>query len=636
MERNKLVSQLHAAGEAIAHRGPDDSGLWIDPDGHLGLAFRRLAIQDLSNAGHQPMESRCGRYVIAFNGEIYNQLDLRRNLEASNPNCRDWRGHSDTETLVMAISQWGLDATLGLLDGMFSFALWDRSQKSLTLARDPFGEKPLYYAAFGEALAFGSEIKALPPLGVPDGDIDDGALASFLRHRYIPAPRTIWQHVRKLRAGEYITWSWDSGNAPRHYQYWNGEEEAIAAQAKPFKGDRQDAKILLSEMLQDLTRKRLIADTPLGCFLSGGIDSSLVTALAAEASTRKVGSYTIRFDDPQYNEADHAKKVAAHIGTDHHEVHGSAGEAAKLVPELGRIWDEPFADPSQIPTLLLCRKTRKHVTVALSGDGGDEFFYGYSRYASVKAGLRNRKACKATLAQFYPWRKLDGLIGALRGKPSTKARRAYTNMLRNGAESISAFNHHHNSFWRHGLPLNPNYLQDGMRIDDIWPLSPEVVVALPTEISLMVADSLCYLPEDLMVKVDRASMSISLETRTPFLNRDLARLCWSLPQSWNKGRNGRLKSLLRDILYDHVPEELVDRPKQGFDPPIREWLRGDLRDWAIELIDAMPDALRDRLNMSEIGKCFEDHQRGVNLEGELWPILMLSAWGRENLSIFQT
>lgn len=635
MDRNKLATQLQAAGNAINHRGPDDEGLWIGSEGRIGLAFRRLAIQDLSDAGHQPMESRCGRFVIAFNGEIYNHIDLRRKLEAASSDCRNWRGHSDTETLVTAISQWGLDATLEQLDGMFAFALWDKHQKSLTLVRDPFGEKPLYYAAFGNAVAFGSEIKALPALGVPNGDIDNGALASFLRHRYIPAPRTIWQHVRKLRAGEYITWADNVDNAPRHYQYWNSEAEAIAALEKPFTGDRLDAKICLSEMLHDLTGKRLIADTPLGAFLSGGIDSSLVTALAAKASNKQVGSYTIRFDDPRYNEADHAKKVAAHIGTDHHEVLGSAEEAAKLVPELGRIWDEPFADPSQIPTLLLCRKTRQHVTVALSGDGGDEFFYGYSRYATVKSGWINQKVRKSSFARFYPWKKLDAVIGALRGKPSTKARRVYTNMLRNQAESLSVFNHHHNSFWQHGLPLNTGYLREEMRIDDIWPLSAATVAALPTEMSLMVADSLCYLPEDLMVKVDRASMSISLETRTPFLNRDLARLCWSLPQAWNEGRNGHLKSLLRDILYDHVPEELVDRPKQGFDPPIREWLRGDLRDWAVAQIDDMPTALQDRLDMIEIRQCFENHQRGANLEGELWPILLLSAWGQENLSMFQ-
>lgn len=636
MDRNRLVGQLQASGNVIMHRGPDDEGFWTDANGHIGLAFRRLAIQDLSQAGHQPMHSPCGRYVIVFNGEIYNHLDLRRTLETEEPSYRDWRGHSDTETLVAAIAHWGLDKTLSLLDGMFAFALWDMKDQALSLVRDPFGEKPLYYTTFGNAVAFASEIKALPPLGVPNGEIDDGALASYLRHRYIPAPRTIWKHVRKLRAGEYIRWSTNANETPAYHQYWNGEQEACIAYANPFNGSRADAKALISEMLGTLTRKRLIADTPLGCFLSGGIDSSLVTSLAAKASTGQVGSYTIRFDDPRYNEADHARKVADHLGTDHHEVLGSAEEAAKLVPQLAHIWDEPFADPSQIPTLLLCRKTRDHVTVALSGDGGDEFFFGYSRYATVKSGWDSRKVSKrGSLHSLFPWKQLDNAMGLVRGKPSVKARRSYTKMLRENADTLSAYNHHHSSFWRHSLPLNPAYLNDTMVIDDIWPLSPETVALLPVGNSLMVADSLCYLPEDLMVKVDRASMSTSLETRTPFLNRELARLCWSLPQSWNEGDGGRLKTLLRDILYDHMPTELVDRPKQGFDPPIREWLRSDLRQWAIEQIEEMPETLQSRLDMTEIKKSFEGHQRGANLEGELWPILMLSAWGRESLSMFE-
>ncbi len=633
MDQNQLVRRLQAAGQTIIHRGPDDKGFWTDADGHIGLAFRRLAIQDLSEAGRQPMLSSCGRYVIAFNGEIYNHMDLRRILETENPAHLHWRGHSDTETLVAAISHWGLDKTLPTLDGMFAFALWDKKQKTLTLARDPFGEKPLYYAAFAGAVAFASEIKALPSLGVPNGEIDNSALASFLRHRYIPAPRTIWKHVRKLRAGEFVRWSIETGNEASHNQYWDGEHEALAAYESPFQGSRADAKAQLSEMLGTLTKRRLIADTPLGCFLSGGIDSSLITALASKASPDKVGSYTIRFDDPRYNEADHARKVADHLGTDHHEVRGSAEEAAKLVPQLAQVWDEPFADPSQIPTLLLCRKTREHVTVALSGDGGDEFFFGYGRYAIVKSGWDAGKvSTRGSRTRLFPWRQIDSALGLLRGKPSVKARRSYTKMVRDSAETLSAYNHHHSSFWRHGVPVNPAYLDDTMVIDDIWPLSPEAVSTLPVANSLMVADSLCYLPEDLMVKVDRASMSTSLETRTPFLNRDLAKLCWSLPQSWNEGQDGRLKALLRDILYDHVPAELVDRPKQGFDPPIREWLRNELRSWATVQIEEMPEALQSRLNMPEIEKCFKDHQRGANLEGELWPILMLSAWGQENLA----
>lgn len=636
MDPSSLARKLKAAGNTITHRGPDDDGFWTDIDGHIGLAFRRLAIQDLSMTGHQPMQSPCSRYVIAFNGEIYNHLELRHALEAGNPAFANWCGHSDTETLIAAIGHWGLEKTLSLIDGMFAFALWDKALKTLTLVRDPFGEKPLYYSTFGNAVAFASEIKALAPLGVSNGEIDDCALASFLRHRYIPAPKTIWKHIRKLRAGEYIQWSHENSDAPVHYQYWNGEKEALAACASPFDSSRADAKAQLSRMLETLTQRRLIADTPLGCFLSGGIDSSLVTALAAKASPKQVGSYTIRFDDPRYNEADHARRVADHLGTDHHEILVSADEAAKLVPQLASIWDEPFADPSQIPTLLLCRKTRDHVTVALSGDGGDEFFFGYSRYATVKSNWESRKRTPHLLPEkLFPWEKIDDALGMLRRKPSIKARRIYTKMLRDSCENLSAYNYHHSSFWRHGLPLNPDYFDDAMVIDDIWPLSPEANATLPTGISLMVSDSICYLPEDLMVKVDRASMSASLETRTPFLNRDLARLCWSLPQSWNQGENGRLKTLLSEILYDHVPAELVDRPKQGFDPPIREWLRGNLRSWAAEQIEEMPAELRDRLNMPKITKCFENHQRGANLEGELWPILMLSAWGQENLSMFQ-
>lgn len=631
IDKNELESRLISAADTIRHRGPDDDGTWIDSNDCIGLAFRRLAIQDLTKAGHQPMESHCGRFVIAFNGEIYNHLELRAKL---NINQTDWNGHSDTETLVTSISHWGLEATLEQIDGMFAFALWDRKQKTLTLARDPFGEKPLYYAVFGTSVAFASELKALPSLGVPDSDIDDLALASYLRHRYIPAPRTIWKHVKKLRAGEYISWSLETGTNARHHQFWDGEKEATQAVQSPFTGTRDDAKEQLAAMLTDLTSRRLLADTPLGCFLSGGIDSSLITALAAKASHTQISSYTIRFADPRYNEADHAQNVSDNLGTHHHEVLGSAEEAANLIPELAKIWDEPFADPSQIPTLLLCRKTRQHVTVALSGDGGDEFFLGYSRYEAVIKGWKNKTENLLRFSIPVPWKQIDAALGFLRRKPSVKARRTYTTQLRNRSRSLAEFNHHHNSFWRHGLPLKTSHLADTMRIDDIWPLSDEASKSLPTDLALMVADSLCYLPDDLMVKVDRASMSASLETRTPFLNRNLARLCWSMPQSWNINSDGRLKTLLRDILYDHVPKELVDRPKQGFDPPIREWLRGELRSWAFDQIESMPPSLQTRLDMDAIRKCFEDHQRGANLEGELWPILMLGSWGRQNLSMF--
>ncbi|MEH6632265.1 MAG: asparagine synthase (glutamine-hydrolyzing) [Halopseudomonas aestusnigri] len=629
----ELSKRLRLSAEMISHRGPDDAQEWVSEDANVGFGFRRLAIQDLSEAGRQPMSSRCGRFTMVFNGEIYNHLEIRTKLEAVS--CQSWSGHSDSETLLCAITLWGLDKTLGLLDGMFVIALWDNVDKKLYLVRDRFGEKPLYYLRQDGTLYFASELKALPALGARFGDIDQQALMTYFRLRYIPAPDTIYTNVKKVLPGEIIIFPLDPHCSISSRKYWDTLSEAEKASEKGYTGSRKEALEDIDGVLNKLVETRLASDTPLGTFLSGGIDSSLVTALAQNQSSGRINTYTIRFEDKRFNEADEALAVADHIGTNHTEMAVTERDTLDLVAKIPHVYDEPFADPSQLPTMLLCQLARQHVTVALSGDGGDEFFGGYSRYLQVMSDWDKTSHSKlgSSMARSLadlPWPLLDKGANLFRKRPSRSGAKITKALRKSWASSLGEISQHYTSFWRDGLPVRGASKQEDWRFDRAWSINPDQVNNLGALKSLMVADSMVYLPDDLMVKVDRASMATSLEVRTPFLNQDLARLCWSLPQEWHAGQGQGLKCLLRETLYKYVPQNLVDRPKKGFDVPLRDWLRRDLKSWGDDLVNTSDAETHEMLDMRAIRKSWTEHQKGANREGDLWPALMFLAWKMSN------
>ncbi|WP_417432246.1 asparagine synthase (glutamine-hydrolyzing) [Kiloniella sp.] len=626
---DELSNRLRASAERISHRGPDDAHEWVSKDGHIGFGFRRLSIRDLSEAGRQPMHSHCARFTMVFNGEIYNHLDIRKKLEGIS--SQRWLGHSDSETLLAAISCWGLEKTLTLLDGMFAIALWDRSEQKLFLVRDRFGEKPLYYTQQNDMLYFASELKGLPDLGASFGDIDQEALQTYFRLRYVPAPRTIYENIKKVLPGEIVIYSLAGNHNLSYRKYWDTALEAQKSVNKGYTGSREEALNDIDSLLNQLVDRRLASDTPIGTFLSGGIDSSLVTALAQNQSYDAIKTYTIRFEDERYNEADEALKVANHLGTDHTEMSVSEGDALKLIGNIREVYDEPFADPSQIPTMLLCQLARQHVTVAISGDGGDEFFGGYSRYLQIENDWNDRKHHMqneniARLLAGLPWHVIDKGAGIFRKKPSRFGPKVKKSLIKSCANSLGAFSEHYSGFWRDGLPLKNVSLANNWNFGRTWPMDEEQMDSFGVLKSLMVSDSMVYLPDDLMVKVDRASMAASLEVRTPFLNQDLAKLCWSLPTRWHVNQRDGLKQLLRETLYKYVPQKLVDRPKKGFDVPIRDWLRGELKSWGAELVNSTNAEVCELLDMDLIQQSWREHQKGANREGDLWPALMFLAW----------
>ncbi|MCZ4282322.1 asparagine synthase (glutamine-hydrolyzing) [Kiloniella laminariae] len=629
--REGLVRRLKRSSEMISHRGPDDSDEWVCEEGRAGLGFRRLSIRDLSVAGRQPMTSKCGRYVIAFNGEIYNHEELRSALEAED--AVDWLGHSDTETLLVGISRWGLRRVLEFLDGMFAIALWDKKLKKMSLLRDRFGEKPLYYVYQNQVLYFASEIKALPELGVSLGQIDREALITFFRLRYIPAPGSIYTNVKKLKAGEILELTDDLHSDI----YWDGFSQAQLSNSVDYKGTRNNALNEIDELLNSLVQRRLASDAPLGTFLSGGIDSSLVTALAQSQKNASISSYTIRFEDERFNEADEAQAIARYLGTDHTEMTVTEQDALNLVDRIPQVYDEPFADPSQLPTMLLCQLAKKHVTVALSGDGGDEMFAGYSRYLKILQNFQGKKSfggsrvLSKALAEL-PWGELDLAMGVFRKRPSRYGAKIRKGLMKSCARSLGEISQHHTSFWRDAIPVKGVSNTENWDYERAWPLDSLKMSELGDLKSLMVSDSLVYLPEDLMVKVDRASMATSLEVRTPFLNQDLAKLCWSFPAEWHANSQDGLKCLLREILYKYVPRQLVDRPKKGFDVPLRDWLRNDLKEWGQALVYSPSDGVEPLLDMKMIQRAWSEHQKGANREGDLWPALMLLSWSSYHCS----
>lgn len=622
-DEGMLVSSEMAA--MIAHRGPDDAGVWVDCEVGVALAHRRLAVIDLSDTGHQPMSSHSGRYVITFNGEIYNHIDLRHQIESNSSTRVSWRGSSDTETLVVAIECFGVAKALQLAVGMFAFGLWDRDDRSLVLARDRMGEKPMYFGWQSGAFVFGSELKALAAHPAFEGKIDREALVLFLRHNYVPYPRSIYRGIQKLKPGTYTTIN-TRGElgcvvpSSETRSYWSLQDVIVAGEEKPLNGSCDDAVDAIYGVLAQAVERQLVADVPLGAFLSGGIDSSTIVALMQAHSMRPVKTFTIGFEDTHYDEAVHARAVAQYLRTDHTELYISPQDVLAVIPRLPALYDEPFSDASQIPTLLVSELTRRHVTVALSGDGGDELFGGYTRYLRMRDLSRAMAPIPSTVRRQIG-RAIDS-VPARWGSGTKVVRKARTlaEILHYETEEqlyLGLVSH-----WRSPASIVRHASEPGTGISNptMWPRPAAL------ESRLMAVDALTYLPDDILVKVDRAAMGVSLETRAPFLDHDVVELAWRLPLSV-KIRRRQGKWALRQVLYRHVPKELVERPKMGFGVPMTAWLRGPLRDWAESLLDERrlredgffrPGPIRDRWSQHVSG------QR--QWEGCLWDVLMFQAW----------
>lgn len=625
---------IEGMATAIAHRGPDAQLVWLDAAAGIALGHRRLAIVDLSEAGAQPMVSASGRYIIAFNGEIYNHQDLRRQVEAQG-RAPAWRGHSDTETLLAAIDAWGLEATLKHCIGMFAIALWDRESRSLTLARDRLGEKPVYYGWQGQGdravFLFGSEIKALRAHPGFKAPVNRQALTLLLRHNYIPAPHSIHEGIHKLMPGSLMTVSLMQ-REPRHTTYWSARDVVVggAAQQRPDL-DPHGAVDELEALLKSAVAQQMMADVPLGAFLSGGIDSSAIVALMQAQSARPVKTFTIGFHEAGYNEAEHAKAVATHLGTDHTELYVTPQEAMDVIPRLPQIYDEPFSDSSQIPTFLVSQLARRHVTVSLSGDAGDELFSGYTRYTAT-AGIWNklsrvplplRRAAAHGITSVSP-QAWNTLAGALRSK---RLGHRFGDKLHKGAgvlgsPSIDGLYHGLVSHWTDPASVvvhaqEPATLLTGL-LPDLSGLDPVQ--------RMMALDLMTYLPDDILTKVDRASMAVSLESRVPMLDHRVVEFAWRLPQAL-KQRDGVGKWVLRQVLYRHVPQALIDRPKMGFGVPIDSWLRGPLRDWAEALLDEHRLRNEGYFHPAPIREKWAEHLAGSrNWAYHLWDVLMFQAW----------
>lgn len=614
---------------SIVHRGPDDVGVWTDNSAGLALAHRRLSILDLSPAGHQPMVSPCGRYVLVYNGEIYNHEDLRAELEREGGGF-DWRGHSDTETLLAALRYWGLQGALERLNGMFAFALWDTAERTLFLARDRMGEKPLYYGRSGDTFLFGSELKALAAHPHWQGEVNRDALALYLRHNYVPSPWCIYQGIYKLSPAHYVAITDNGRNLGEPVCYWNlaqVAEQGTAASAP----DAESLTDALDKLLCDAIKRRMAADVPLGAFLSGGYDSTTVAALMQAQSARPVKTFSIGFHEAAYNEAQHAKAVAGHLGTEHTELYVTPEEAMSVIPRLPEIYDEPFSDSSQIPTFLVSQLARRHVTVALSGDGGDELFCGYNRYVlgyQVWNKLRflphSLRILMAGLLNHAPGRALDAIQRQL-------PRKFQVSNLADRLPKLAEVLVHQDgqSFYRSLVShsKHPDELVLGTTEPDTILNRPDRLPNLPgLREQMMYLDMMTYLPDDILTKVDRASMAVSLEARVPLLDHRLVEFAWKVPMSF-KYRDGKGKWLLREVLYRYVPRKLMERPKMGFGVPIDEWLRWPLRDWAESLLDEKRLREEGFFNPAPIRKMWDEHVSGKRRwHYYLWDVLMFQAW----------
>ena len=656
---DELGVAVRAMVKSVEHRGPDDSGIWIENALGIALGHRRLSILDLSEAGRQPMQSASGRFIIALNGEIYNHLELRQELDASGA-AENWRGHSDTETLLAAFEKWGVEAALQRSVGMFAIALWDKKLRTLMLARDRFGEKPLYYGWGGKgkdrAFLFGSELKAIRAYPGFEAPVCREALAQYMRFSYVPAPRTIYQGLFKLEPGCLLTIEGTPpSNAPAlppqigsslgglSIRRWWALTEKVEAGIREPLGDETEALRLLDSRLSEAVRLQSLADVPLGALLSGGVDSSAIVALMQRQSNRPVKTFTIGFDEAGYDEAPFAQAVARQLGTEHHETRVSAQMARDVIPALPQIYDEPFADTSQIPTHLVCCAARQHVTVALSGDAGDELFGGYRRYLWVKQvwhrlaflpfPLRRALGTFLSAAPIPLWDAVGGQL---------KSALAAGNPARVGDKLDELASRLRTVRGMDDLYLNlMSHWQEPARVvvgrdGDPAPESTGPLVRDPSgfganddQSRMMYRDSMTYLPDDILCKLDRAAMAASLETRAPFLDHRVAELAWRLPLPM-KIRGSQSKWVLRQMLYKHLPRELVDRPKAGFAIPIGAWLRGPLREWAESLLEERRLREQGYLRLGPIRHLWNEHLAGKRTHTQsLWTVLMFQAWLEE-------
>jgi asparagine synthase (glutamine-hydrolysing) len=603
-----------AMATTLTHRGPDDSGIWLDEQAGVALGHQRLAIIDLSAAGHQPMISSRGRYVVAYNGEIYNFEELRAVITSEAGTS--WRGHSDTEVLLAAVEHWGVKETLPRLNGMFAFALWDRESRVLTLARDRMGEKPLYYGMINGAFLFGSELKALQAYPGFNPSIDQTSLGSMLRFDYIPAPRTIWQGISKLPAAHYVEVNQAQMLVGPATPYWSLEECAVLGASHPFEHPEKavdDLDLLLTESV----KMRMLADVPVGAFLSGGIDSSLIVALMQRQASQKVKSFTVGFQEYGFDEAPWARKVARALGTDHTELYVTSKQAMDLIPSVAEWWDEPFGDTAQIPTLLLSRLSRRSVKVALSGDGADELFGGYSRFRSTKRAWELLRAAPPKLRRLG-----SSVLDLCGGKRAIKGWVGRTSQILEARQFEDLYR------WRVSrVADSESLLRDPPPPDNAFGPLPSLSEAGEKMIYL---DSTTYLPEDILTKVDRASMASSLEVRTPFLDHRIAEFSWRVPIS-DRITTSMAKPLLRALARRYLPAEVYERKKTGFKVPIDEWLKGPLRSWAEDLLSEQRLARQGLLNVRKVREIWSGFCKGRKHHDQItWNLLMFELWAARN------
>jgi len=639
---NKLQTVTLRMVNTLTHRGPDDGGIWFDAAAGVALGHRRLSILDVSPTGHQPMESRIGRFVIVYNGELYNFLELRRELEHSKEGGVNFHGHSDTEVMLACFDHWGVKAALQQFNGMFAVAVWDREEHLLHLCRDRMGEKPLYYGWLGKVFLFGSELKALRAYPGFSAEIDHEALTLYLRHNYVPSPYSIYKGIFKLPPGTLLSLSSEERHRSVPSPYWSLKEVAESGMADPFRGTEQEALEQLDTLLRTSVKMRMLSDVPLGALLSGGVDSSTITALMQAQSPVPIKTFSIGMWEREYDEAEDAAKVAKQLGTAHTELYVTAKEAMAVIPKLPLIYDEPFADSSQIPTFLVSQMARKQVTVGLSGDGGDELFGGYTRHV-WSAAIWNR-------------------VGILPALARRTAATAITSVSPQTWDSLfRCVNPFLSTKWQHRLPgqklhklarilessdLRSVYLSLISHWDDPASLvmGARESLKIPTAMDewadlsdfvqqMMFLDAVTFLPDDILTKVDRASMAVSLEVRVPLLDHRVVEFAWRLPASM-KNRDRQGKWLLRQLLYRYVPRQLAERPKSGFSIPLETWLRGPLRDWAESLLAADRLESEGIFNPKMIRKKWGEHIAGRGTgQHALWGILMFQAWLAENSRI---
>ena len=635
------LETLSSMADCLMHRGPDDFGFWFDSNDGINLGHRRLAIVDLSPAGHQPMQSFGKRFVIAFNGEIYNHLELRNLLKQSGFNMV-WSGDSDTETLLACVEVWGLNKTLQNAIGMFAIALWDKHEKTLLLARDRMGEKPLYYGwqhKDGESNAcgvflFASELKALKQHPYFNSEINRDALCLLMRHNHIPAPYTIYKNIAKLEPGCILSVSL-AKPVPVVSNYWSFSNVVQTASGNLYSGTLTEAVDDLECLLKNSVKQQMTSDVPLGAFLSGGIDSSTIVALMQSQSTCPVKTFSIGFNEVEYNEAKHAKAIANHLGTDHTELYVTSQQAMNVIPKLPNLYCEPFSDSSQIPTFLVSQLARQDVTVALSGDAGDELFGGYNRYiltnklwkhlSVLPIGLRSIAARGLCCVSTDHWNTVAKPLQSFFPKSYRQANLG--DKLHKAAEVLASPNLEQLylgfvSQWSDPASIVIGGSEPSTKLTGNAP----ILIGLDDIQRMMALDAMTYLPDDILVKVDRAAMGVSLESRVPFLDHRVVEFAWRLPLNF-KLRDGVGKWVLREVLYRHVPKALIERPKMGFGVPIGDWLRGPLRDWAEALLDAERLKNEGYFHAEPIRQKWSEHLSGVrNWQHHLWTVLMFQAW----------